>query len=166
MTNKAGARTSSDFTIEEVSDLSVAWAELEPLVLGIVEYHRPWDQRRLRSNWADIMREYMAAQCVTLLARSASGQPIGFLRGTVRADYGIFEGVEGHVDNAFVVGPMRGSGVGRSLYQQFEAICLARGTREVYLDVALDNEVGDSFWRTRGFMTAMRQMKKSLEVPA
>lgn len=154
------------FTIEEVTDMDAAWPEIEPLVAGIIDYHRPWDQRPLRPNWAAVMREYMAGQCTTLLARGTGGEALGFLSGTIRTDYGIFEGIEGHIDNAFVVEHARRRGVGSALRERFEALGRERSGRDVTLDVALGNRLGDAFWRSAGYTAAMQAMRKSLEVPA
>jgi ribosomal protein S18 acetylase RimI-like enzyme len=153
---------SGAFTIEEVTDLDAAWPKIEPLVLGIIEYHRPWDARKLSPNWAGVMREYMQSQCTTLLARNHDGEALGFLSGTIRADFGIFEGTLGHVDNIFVVEHVRRDGIGSALCERFEAICASRGCDEVRLDVAIGNEPGNGFWRRSGYEPATQAMHKSL----
>jgi ribosomal protein S18 acetylase RimI-like enzyme len=153
------------FVIEEVTDLDAVWPELELLVLGIIEYHRPWDQRALKSGWAAIMRDYMA-RCLTLVARNEAGKAVGFLSGTVGPDVGIFEGVVGHIDNAFVIESARRRGVGQALTEQFEARCREQGAGEVRLDVAEGNELGLGFWRRSGYEVTMHAMRKPLEARA
>jgi GNAT superfamily N-acetyltransferase len=140
-----------------------AWADLEPLIIGIFEYHQPWDQRVFRSDWAPIMREYMASRCFTLLARDEAGAPLGFLSGTVGPEVGIFEGVVGHVDNAFVVQQSRGRGVGSALLHRFEAWCREHGAKELRLEVAHGNDLGLGFWQERGYAISMHAMRKTLE---
>ena len=157
---------STEYVIEEVMDFDKAWPALEALTFGIIEYHRPWDNRKLRPNWSGIMREYMETQCTTLPARRPGGEAIGFLTGTIRSDFGIFEGTFGHVDNAFVVERARKEGIGRGLYDRFEGICRARGASEVRLEVATGNKLGARFWRGAGFEVQMQEMSKSLEVTA
>jgi ribosomal protein S18 acetylase RimI-like enzyme len=153
----------SEYAIEEVTDLDAVWPELELLVLGIIEYHRPWDQRVRKAGWAPIMREYMAG-CLTFVARDDSGRPIGFLSGTVGPEAGIFEGIAGHIDNAFVAADARGLGVGRALTQRFEAVCRAHGAAQVRLEVAVGNASGQAFWRRAGYEVTMEAMHKPLEV--
>jgi GNAT superfamily N-acetyltransferase len=97
------------------------------------------------------MREYMASHGVTLLARDASGTAIGMLTGFVQRDFGIFEEVMGHIDNAFVYEAHRRGGVGRALLQRFEAWCRQRGATEVRLEVAQGNDLGLGFWRKSGY---------------
>jgi ribosomal protein S18 acetylase RimI-like enzyme len=158
---QANEQASKGFVIEEVTDLDAAWPELELLVLGIIEYHKPWDRRVLKAGWAPIMREYMAT-CLTLVARE-SGLAVGFLSGTVGPDVGIFEGAVGHIDNAFVIESARRRGVGQALTERFEARCRDRGANEVRLDVAEGNALGMGFWRRSGYEVTMHAMSKSLE---
>jgi GNAT superfamily N-acetyltransferase len=156
-------QTDKEFVIEEVTDFDAAWPELERLVMGIIDYHRPWDSRSLRHNWAPIMREYMEQRCVTLVAAGKESGLLGFLSGTIRSDFGIFEGTVGHIDNVFVVEQARGQGIGRGLFQRFEQMCLEQGAGEISLDVALGNDLGEDFWHQSGFGIQMYSMRKSLE---
>jgi len=166
MTDKrADGQTSKEFVIGEVTDTDAVWPELEGLVLGIIEYHRPWDQRVLRADWATRMREYMASHCFTLVARSESGAPLGFLSGTVGPDVGIFEGVVGHIDNAFVIESARRQGVGRALAERFEKRCRDEGARSIRLDVAAGNSMGFVFWAQASFVTSRFELEKRLEEP-
>jgi ribosomal protein S18 acetylase RimI-like enzyme len=160
---RADEQTGKGFVIESVTDFDEAWPELEALVLGIVDYHRPWEAKTLRPKWAPIMREYMENHCINLIARSDAGEALGFLSGTIRSDFGIFEGTIGHVDNAFVVESARGDGIGRQLYQHFEAMCSEQGVVEIRLDVAEGNHLGERFWQGSGFKTQMLVMSKTLE---
>jgi GNAT superfamily N-acetyltransferase len=154
---------SEGFEIQEITDMDAAWPELEPLILGLFDYHRPWDQRVLRPDWAAGMREYMATRCSTLLARGESGAPLGFLSGTVGPEVGIFEGVVGHIDNAFVVEEARGRGIGSGLLYRFETWCREHGAVELRLEVAHGNDLGLRFWQEKGYTTSMRAMRKPLE---
>jgi ribosomal protein S18 acetylase RimI-like enzyme len=165
MGKEANGQTSKGFVIEEVTDVSAAWPDLEPLVLGIIEYHRPWDQRVLKAGWAPIMREYMA-RCLTLIARNEAGEAVGFLSGTVGPDVGIFEGVVGHIDNAFVIESARRLGVGQALRRRFEARCRDYGAGEIRLDVAKGNALGLAFWQRSGYEVTMHAMRKPLEARA
>ena len=152
--------------IEEVADIVAMWPELEPLVLGILDFHRPWDDRMLRPNWATPMREYMATHGMTLVARNGSGDAVAFLNGTVGPEVGIYEGIVGHIDNAFVVEHERAHGIGKALVERFETWCLGHGATEISLDVAHGNVVGLGFWQKSGFNVRMHAMRKKLVIPS
>jgi GNAT superfamily N-acetyltransferase len=158
--------SSEAFVIEEVPDVVALWPELEPLVLGILDFHRPWDDRELRADWATPMREYMATHGLTLVARNTSGNAIAFLNGTVGPEVGIYEGIVGHIDNAFVLEQERSRGIGMALVERFEAWCRSRGATEIGLDVADGNVVGLGFWRRSGFKVNLHAMRKKLVMPS
>jgi ribosomal protein S18 acetylase RimI-like enzyme len=88
------------------------------------------------------------------------------LSGTVGPDVGIFEGVVGHIDNAFVVEGARRLGVGQALTRGFEARCRDQGAGEIRLDVAEGNSDGLAFWRRSGYEVTMHAMRKPLEARA
>lgn len=152
-----------DFVIEEVTDLDAVWPEIETLVLGIAEYHQPWDTRTLRDDWAPIMRDYMRSCGLTLLARDANGEAVGFLSGDIPTG-DIFREVIGHIDNVYLLERARRQGVGSALVSRFEAWCREQGASEVRLDVNLRNEPGLRFWARSGYTATMQAMSKPLEV--
>ena len=158
--------SSDGFVIEEVANVVATWPDLEPLVLGILDFHRPWDARELRPDWATPMKEYMATHGMTLVARNNAGAAIAFLHGTVGPEVGIYEGVFGHIDNAFVLEAERSHGVGKALVERFEQWCRSHGAAEIRLDVAEGNVVGLGFWRRSGFEISMQAMRKKLVVPS
>jgi GNAT superfamily N-acetyltransferase len=156
-------QAATQFFIQQVTDLEQKWSEIEPLVLGQIEYHRAWDSRRLRDDWSTRMREFMANRGVTLLARNSTGRAIGFINGEVARDFAIFEEATGHISNAFVVDEERRHGVGVALLARFEDWCLEQGADEIRLEVAHGNDVGLNFWQKSGYAVSMHEMRKSLE---
>ena len=153
----------SGFVIEQVEDLDAVWPEIEALLVGIIEYHRPWDARELRPDWSPRMREYMASGCTTFLARDAAGEAVGFIEGKVTHDYGIFVETVAHVDNAFVVESHRRQGVGAQLLQRFEDWSRDQGATDLALEFAHGNDLGLSFWRKSGFEPRQLVMGKRFE---
>jgi ribosomal protein S18 acetylase RimI-like enzyme len=163
---RADEQTSKRFVIEEVTDVDAAWPLIEPLLLGIVDYHKPWDQRPLRTDWASRARDYMASRGLTLLAKNASGEPVGFMSGFVSRDFGIFEEVYAYMDNAYVRADDRNQGVGTAMLNRFESWCRAQGATELRLDVVAGNELGFGFWTRSGFDVRRYEMVKGLEAPS
>jgi GNAT superfamily N-acetyltransferase len=153
-----------DFEIEEVLDIEGLWPELEPLMLGIIEYHKPWDSRELRPDWAARMRKHLvvSSETVTLLAR-ADGRAVGFLNGNVRLDYGIYDDAIAYIANAFVEDEARGSGIGSALVARFEEWSQHRGASDLMLNVAAGNQLGIEFWNKSGFTIWGHSMVKTLE---
>jgi GNAT superfamily N-acetyltransferase len=157
--------TKVTFEIEEVADVKEAWSDLEPLVAGIIDYHKPWDHRRLREDWRERIRDHLASatEGLTLLARDNAGAPIAFLDGAITRDYGIFDEVVAAIDNTYVANGARGSGVGKALVGRFEAWARERGATEVRLNVQAGNTLGEEFWQARGFNTFQHRLSKPLE---
>ena len=149
--------------IEEVTDFDQRWPEIETLVLGQIDYHRAWDSRQLRDDWAHRMREFMASHGVTLLACDGAGRAVGFINGDVARDFGIFQETTGHISNAFVVDDERRQGIGIALLERFEGWCRDQGADEIRLEVAEGNDLGLSFWHKSGYTVAMHEMRKHLE---
>ncbi len=145
--------------------MKAAWADLEPLAAGIIDYHRPWDQRPLRADWSERIRDWRAGlpEGFTLLARDEKGSPVAFLDGHIIRNYGIFEEVAAFIDNAFVVESARRGGAGTALLRRFEAWARQRGASEVQLHVSAGNALGKSFWGREGFTPYVYAMHKLLE---
>ena len=157
--------TERDFEIEEVRDLEAAWPELEPLLIGILEYHRAWDLRPLRTDWRTRWMTYFASRSdsIFLLAFRQDGRAVGFLNGSVVRDHGIFDQAFGDIDNAFVQEESCAKGVGTALLRNFETWCRGGGAAEVRLHVDAANQLGVQFWTKAGFQTYSFAMKKRLE---
>lgn len=151
--------------IEEVRDLDAAWAELEPLMLGIIEYHRPWDPRTLVADWKQRIRAYMAVDGgnITLIARDA-GEAVAFLNGSMAPDGGIFEEGFAFINNIFVRDGSRGSGAGTALVRRFEEWARERGAHELRLHVNAGNEPGRASWGAGGFEVVEEVRRKPLRV--
>jgi GNAT superfamily N-acetyltransferase len=162
MEKQAATQPAEEFYIEEVSDLTAAWPELEPLTLGLIDYHRPWDERHLKPEWASIMLEHMKGQGLTLIARDSSGTAVGFVSGGV-SDAMIFSDMTGHIDNVFLTEAARRHGVGTKLLQRFEAWCVGHGASELRIEVNAGNEPGKRFWMRSGYSVTSLEMRKSLE---
>ena len=155
------------FAIEEVPDVAATWPELEPLVAGLIDYHRPWDLRILRPDWNERMRDWLVEmpERLTLLARDDTGCPIAFLDGQVTRDHGIFDEVFAFINNAFVVERERRSGVGSSMVQRFTDWAAGQGATDIRLSVRNGNELGEQFWRREGFQPESVTLHRSLERP-
>jgi GNAT superfamily N-acetyltransferase len=109
------------------------------------------------------MREFMASRGVTFVARNSSGEAIGMVNGDVTSDFGIFDEVVGHINNAFVVEDGRRGGVGTGLVDAFEAWCRLHGATEVRLEVVSGNQIGAGFWHKAGYAVTLHEMHKPLE---
>jgi aminoglycoside 6'-N-acetyltransferase I len=157
--------TERAFYIEEVRDVRAVWPELERLMVGIIEYHRPWDARELRDDWAPRVREYLdrGPEIVTFLARNQAGRAVGFVSGYLQKDYGIFKEPFSFIDNVFVEEDNRGAGVGTALVERFEAWSKAQGATEVQLHVNAGNSLGQRFWDREGFRPSEYVMRKPVE---
>jgi GNAT superfamily N-acetyltransferase len=155
----------SEFEIEEVRDIDAVWPEVEPLVLGIIEYHRPWDDRvpKLRADWADRMQEFMATSkdSVLFVARQ-KGKAVGFVHGHVTRDWGIFTQDEAFIHNAFVQEDARRLGVGTALLSRFEAWVREQGVEVVQLHVNAGNALGQQFWSKAGYGPVEQVLGKML----
>jgi GNAT superfamily N-acetyltransferase len=139
-----------------------AWPDLEPLLEGIMAYHRPWDPRTPIDGWTSRIFEFMEKEGVTFLARDASGKVIGFLNGLLRKDQGVFLEPFAFVSNAFVEEDVRSLGVGTALLLRFEAWATADGAQDIRLNVNAANDLGLSFWRKNGFQTFEYILRKPL----
>jgi GNAT superfamily N-acetyltransferase len=153
------------FHIEEVQDLDAAWADLEPLIEGIIEYHRPWDARVLLEDWSPRIRAVMVPgpDTLVLLARDDGGNAVAFLHAVMLRDGGIFDHVVGMVENIFIAESSRGSGIGTAFMEHFEAWAKAEGAIEYRLHVNAGNELGQRFWNREGYQPAEYVMRKPVE---
>ena len=154
--------------IEEVSDLRAAWPDIEPLIEGIMEYHRPWDKRTPVEGWTSRIYEFMnSKESITFLARDESGRALGFINGAMRSDSGIFREPFVFVNNAYVDEAARSQGVGSELMRRVEEWAHSAGAQEIRLHVSAGNELGFGFWSKFGFETSEYVMRKPLaEAPA
>lgn len=151
------------FSIEGVRDVRAVWADLEPLVAGIIEYHRPWDARPLSEDWAGTIRELMAARGqYVLLARDEAGAAVAFLHGSFHRNNLVFDDVFVFVENIFVTVAARDSGIGTELVERFEAWGREQGATEVRLHVNAGNHLGQRFWGREGFSAFEYLMRKPL----
>jgi GNAT superfamily N-acetyltransferase len=155
-----------EFVIEEIHDLRGAWPEIEPLLEGIMEYHRPWEKRTPMPGWTNRLYEIMdTIENVTFLARDESRRAVGFLNGAVHKDQGIFREPFAFVNNAFVVEQARSHGVATALLRSFEVWARAAGAEDIRLNVSAGNELGLSFWAKSGFDTHEYIMRKPIAEP-
>jgi GNAT superfamily N-acetyltransferase len=156
------------FDIEVVRDLDACWAELEPLVEGIIDYHRPWDTRLLREDWSPRIKAVMVPgpDTLVLLARDSEGVPVAFVHAAMLRDGGIFDHVVGMVENIFIVERARGAGIGTAFMERFEAWAKAEGAVEYRLHVSAGNKLGQRFWDREGYSPAEYIMRKPAEAQA
>ncbi len=92
---------------------------------------RPWTAQEYARALAD-------PNCVVVT------QTTGFAIGTV-----VMEQAELHM--IIVDQNARRSGVGRSLLDQFQQICISKGAESIVLEVSTENTVAKSFYLARGF---------------
>lgn len=152
------------FTIDEVTDIDAVWADLEMLSLGIIEYHRPWDDRPLRDDWALRMREFLKVgpHDLTLIARDESGAALAFVTGNVSSDYGIFEETFSFINNFYVLPEARAQSVGTTMLQRFEEWAVRCGATTLRLHVNVGNDIGKRFWDRCGFVPTEQVMVRPL----
>ena len=156
-----------DFSIEEVTDLDAVWPHLTRLFLGLVQYHKPWEQRQLRPDWESRWRDFIALGPDRLILMAWSGdRAAGYVNARFQDDYGLFEEAYGFIDDAFVEADFRGRGLGRALLARAEAWCLRRGATELRLSAASENDLGVGFWKRSGFRVWHYSMSKELDAGA
>jgi GNAT superfamily N-acetyltransferase len=156
--------TDRTFHIDEVGDVRAAWADLEPLIAAIIEYHRPWDSRVLADDWAGTIRELMAGPGqFVLLGRDEAKVPVAFLHGSFHRSNLVFDDVFVFIENIYVVEAARGSGIGTDLVERFETWARQQGANEVRLHVNAGNAIGQRFWDREGFRPFEYLMRKPLE---
>jgi ribosomal protein S18 acetylase RimI-like enzyme len=94
----------------------------------------------------DVTREAVERDDVAYLVADVDGT----VRGYVSGDPGDGDGVA--TLGALYVDPDHwNEGIGTALLEAFEAVCLQRGSETVRLRVLAENDVGVSFYRTRGY---------------
>ncbi|MCZ6545764.1 MAG: GNAT family N-acetyltransferase [Chloroflexi bacterium] len=148
--------------IDVVTDIDAAWHELEPLYFGLHEHHLGLAPgRRLRPDWATTQRKALesTADSLLLIAR-AGGTPVGLADGLLRS-HPIVEERFGYLNVAYVVPDQRG-GLGRALYERFEAWCREMGVGEVRLRVETANALGMQVWEGLGFRPFAVEMVKAI----
>ena len=149
--------------IESVDDVGARWADIEPLLCGIHEYHLPLTGVPLLPDWAERQRTHLVGRVdgIFLLA-SDGGRPAGFVNGWVSRTPSIFDETYARLDNIFVVEAYRGTGVGAQLLAAFEARCIKVGVDEVRRGVVAVNDLGQRFWDGASFAPASVSMKKRI----
>jgi GNAT superfamily N-acetyltransferase len=73
-----------------------------------------------------------------LVARDG-GQTIGYFAGTIGIKEIYSHGNLAEIDNMFVLGPHRGRGVGRMLFDAFRAECIAQGITDIRVTASAKN---------------------------
>jgi GNAT superfamily N-acetyltransferase len=154
-----------EFVIEQVAHPGEPWADLEALFLELHRYHEPWQDRRLRNDWAGRWREFVepGPDSLIQLARY-EGQPIAYLSAQIRHDYGLFDEMVGFLNEIFVQSDYRSIGIGSALLARCEEWCGDRGAMQLDLTVLSGNQNGIDFWTRSGFATVSHRMSKPLEV--
>jgi aminoglycoside 6'-N-acetyltransferase I len=121
-----------------------------------------------RALWADATadehRGYMAMSLaqperfLQLMMYDENRQPVGFIEGSIRADYvnGTESSPVGFVEGVFVVPAWRRRGVARQLYAAIGDWAKARGCRELASDALIDNEASQRAHRALGFRETER----------
>lgn len=85
-------------------------------------------------------------------------QPIGFIEGSIRADYvnGTESSPVGFVEGVYVVPSWRRRGIARQLFAAIGDWARARGCRELASDALIDNEVSQRAHLALGFRETER----------
>jgi aminoglycoside 6'-N-acetyltransferase I len=107
----------------------------------------------------DDHRGYMAISLaqperfLQLMMYDAQRQPIGFIEGSIRADYvnGTETSPVGFVEGVYVAPAWRRLGLARSLFAAIGDWARAHGCRELASDALLDNEASQRAHRALGF---------------
>jgi GNAT superfamily N-acetyltransferase len=151
-------------TIERVETPVARWAEIEPLMRALHEFHLPLTGVPLLVDWARVQREHIGEQRegLVLLAREG-GAAIGLANGWIARKPGIFDEQYARLDGIYVARETRSRGVGQALLAEFEAWAREGGVSEVRLGVVASNHLGRRFWEAAGFAPASIAMKKHLD---
>lgn len=149
--------------IERVTDLDLAFPELEALFRQLHEYHMPIWPRPFLDGWQARWRDHIRLNedRLILIARDGASS-IGFMNACIRRDPSLFEETYGHIDDAFVEADVRRSGIGARLLGRVEQWSRARGAAEVRLGAVVANEIGVGFWLKSGFAPLTYTMSKPL----
>ena len=113
---------------------------------------------------ADEHRGYMAIslaqpeRCLQLMMYDVNRAPIGFIEGSIRADYvnGTETSPVGFVEGVYVAPGWRRKGVARQLFAAIGDWAQARGCRELASDALLENEASQRAHRALGFKETER----------
>ncbi len=113
---------------------------------------------------ADDHRGYMAISLaqperfLQLMMYDAQGAPVGFIEGSIRADYvnGTETSPVGFVEGVYVAPSWRRRGVARELFAAIGDWARARGCRELASDALLENEASQRAHRALGFRETER----------
>ena len=108
---------------------------------------------------ADEHRGYMAISLaqperfLQLMMYDARRQPVGFIEGSIRADYvnGTETSPVGFVEGVYVAPAWRRKGIARALFAAIGDWARARGCRELASDALLENETSQRAHRALGF---------------
>jgi aminoglycoside 6'-N-acetyltransferase I len=126
-----------------------------------------WLELRL-ALWPDATpdehRAYMAISLaqpqrfLQLVAYDAHRHAIGFIEGSIRADYvnGTASSPVGFVEGVYVVPAWRRKGIGRRLFDSIGEWARVRGCRELASDALIDNELSLRAHRALGFRETER----------
>jgi aminoglycoside 6'-N-acetyltransferase I len=113
---------------------------------------------------ADEHRAYMALSLaqperfLQLIAYDVQRHPVGFIEGSIRADYvnGTASSPVGFVEGVYVVPAWRRKGIARRLFDAIGDWARARGCRELASDALIDNAVSQHAHRALGFRETER----------
>lgn len=118
--------------------------------------------------WSDATtddhRAYMAMalaqpeRFVQLMLYDQNRQPLGFIEGSIRADYvnGTESSPVGFVEGVYVVPAWRRHGIARLLFEAIADWARARGCRELASDALLENQASQLAHRALGFRETER----------
>jgi len=120
-------------------------AELDPCF-------RPRSSPAGEDAWADYLRkEILTGENWCVLLAEANGTLIGQILGELREVPPVFDAqVYGYVTNIMVAGEVRRRGAGRALFQSLREWMRERGAEHLQLQVLVENDVSQAFWRATG----------------
>lgn len=113
-----------------------------PVVAVVNEW---WGGRQIQGLVQPLFLEHFSA--TSLVAETSSGELVGFLIGFVSAD----DAREAYVHFAGVAPAHRGGGLGRELYERFDAIVAPKGVRRVRCVTSVVNAESVAFHGALGF---------------
>jgi ribosomal protein S18 acetylase RimI-like enzyme len=121
-------------------------AELMPMLRAYCDFYEVAPADRALEALARALMADPEREGIQLIARSDSGQPLGFA--TVFWSWQTLSAARaGVMNDLFVVPEARGQGVGRALIEECRRRAAERGAAELVWETALDNETAQRLYR-------------------
>ena len=155
-----------EIVIQEVTNLDVAWPEVESLLIGLSEYSAELLGLPRVANWRELLRERAPSgpDSLNLLGR-IDGKAVGLLSCVIVRNHLQYEETFVYVETGFVQEEHRRGGITRALLERAEAWSRTRGINQMRTTVHGSNSLGVEAWSGLGFRMSSYNMTKWLEAP-